>query len=376
MELFVTDQKTLEDDGWLPGPYQIEDDQDEAPKIRKSAERYIETLLEFNPDATEQLDLRDRHLTTMEQLGEKARKGSLQVIGEIRHHFPVIEKQLDKGSWLYGNFTDIENLSRSLNPQLNQVSDEPIPRLVDKILFFRATPVKRHLSQFESRRNDAVRLADALVKTADVFEKDIELFKSQIRTLGEFCTSLGRNIYLGRAIEDNLARALEHDVLPEDPRREFIETEQIPRVRKRVTGLKHQLQLNRAFITALTVALLNTETLYKALKRLNSDLVSAFSMGIAMARERFGMTMEPLAGEEPPPSDNPISAPLPLTALTAAFSRITELTSSAKAFMPLSLEAFKAASAGLPEFQKKVEEAFKGKQPVDLDITQEHVRGV
>ena len=374
MELFVTDQKTLKDDGWLPGPYELKDDQDESHKIRKSADRYMETLLEFNPDATEQLDLRDRHLTTMAQLGEKARKGSLQLIGEIRHPLPVIEKQLDQGSWIAGNFNDIESLSRSLNPQLNQVSDKPIPRLLDKILFFR-TPVRRHLARFESTRNDAARLVDSLAKVADVLEKDIGLFRAQIRAFGELCTALGRNIYLGQAIGDNLNKALEHDVLPEDPRREFIETEQIPRVQKRVAGLKHQLQLNRACITALTVAMLNTETLYKALKRLRENLVSAFNTGVAMANERFGMALEPLPALGLPTSDDE-SPPLSLDALTAAFSRLAELASSARVFMPASLAAFKDASSHLPGLQKQAEEAFYAKQPVDLDITQEHTRDI
>ncbi len=377
MELFVTNQKTLEEDGWLPGPYEIKDDHEDAGKIKNSADRYIESLLEFNPDATEQLDVRDRHLSSMEHLGGKARKGSLDLIDQILGHFPVIEKQLDERAWLSGNFNDIQNLSQDLDPLTHHVKDEGGPRLLDRIPFIR-TPISRYLSRFEVRRNDTLQLVGSLEKVADVFEKDMDLFKAQIRAMADFCTAIARNIYLGNAIAQGLHRALESDVMPDDPRREFIEKEQIPRIKTRMANLKLQLDLNRSVITTLTIVLLNTESLYKAVQRLRKDLATAFNMGTVVVRDRINLSLQPVTfGDEETDrilKEDSRPGPQPFMSLAAAFARTTDLAGSAKDFMKKALAAFKDSAEVLPELQKRTDKAFQSAKPLDPGITQDSSR--
>jgi uncharacterized protein Yka (UPF0111/DUF47 family) len=379
VELFVTNQKTLEEDGWLPGSFEIEDDHEEAEKIKHSAAHYIESVLDFNPDATEQIDLRDKHLSSVEHLGGKSRKASNKLIGQICEHFPVIEKQLEERSWLSSNFNDIKALSQSLDPFLNHVKEDGIPRLLERISFI-PTPARRYYSRFESQRDKVDQLVRSLEKVADVFEKDIELIKAQLRSMSQYCTAIGKNIFMGQAIDQGLQRALVNDLFIEDPRRDFIEKEQIPRLRLRVSNLRRQLDLNRGYITVLTVLLLNNESLNKALIREQENLAAAFNLGVSMARERINLSVRPLEQHASANDDGRQDGNPPrlqnLMSLSAAFSRTTDLADSVKEFIKKSLDAFKESASGLPQLQKDVEEAFQAARMMDLSVTaQDHDAG-
>jgi hypothetical protein len=379
VELFVTNQKTLEEDGWLPGSFEIEDDHEDAEKIKHSAAHYIESVLDFNPDATEQLDLRDKHLSSVEHLGGKSRKGSIKLIGQIRDHFPVIEKQLEERSWLSSNFADIKSLSQGLDPFLNHVKEDGIPRFFERIPFI-PTPTRRYYLRFESQRDKVDQLVRSLEKVTDVFEKDIELIKTQLRSMSEYCTAIGKKIFMGQAIDQGLQRALVNDLFVEDPRRDFIEKEQIPRLRLRMSNLRRQLDLNRGYITVLTVLLLNNESLNKALIRGQEDLVAAFNLGASMARERINLSVEPVAQRESANNDgsqdeNP-RRPQNLMSLSAAFSRTNDLADSVKEFIQKSLDAFRDSASGLPQLQTDVEEAFQAARMMGLSVTaQDHDAG-
>jgi len=379
VELFVTNRKTLEEDGWLPGSFEIENDHEEAHKFKHSAKHYIESVLDFNPDATEQIDLRDKHLSSVEHLGGKSRKASNKLIGQICEHFPVIEKQLEERSWLSSNFAEIKALSQSLDPFLNHVKEDGIPRLLERIPFI-PTPMRRYYTRFESQRDKVEQIVKSLEKVTDVFEKDIELFKAQLRSMSDYCTAIGKNIFIGQAIEKGLLRALAKDLFVEDPRRDFIEKEQIPRLRERMSNLKRQLDLNRGYITVLTVVLLNNESLYKALIRGKKDLVAAFNLGVRMAGVRINLTIAPVEESKSThvdgsPDDN-LFAPQTLKSLSAAFARTIDLADSVKDFIKKSLEAFRESASGLPQLQKEVEEAFQAARMRDLSATaQDHDAG-
>jgi hypothetical protein len=372
VELLITTRQTLEEDGWLPGDFEIGDEHEEAGKIRQAADKYIESVLEFNPDATEQLDKRDKHLALVENLGGKARNAGNKLIGQIRDYWPVLEKQLEEKSWLYTNFSDIGKLSNDLDPEKNHLKDDGFPSFLTRLPFL-YSKVRRFFSKFETERKKAEQLVHSLEKVSDMFEKDIVLYKSQIKSFKEMCVSIGRNLYLGKLIDKGMGDALEKEVMEFDPRREFIETEQIPRLKSRTANLGLQLDLHREYIVSLTVLLINTETLYKALLQARKDLVNAFNLGAALAADRARITVDPLTfsedGGKDVGDDDLASVPKDLTSLSAAFLRLYELSDSVKTFMNQSLSAFKESASGLPEFQRKTEEAFKSSRPVDFDIT-------
>lgn len=362
MELFATTRKTLEEDGWLPGSFDVNEDHSEAEKIKASAVHFIEGVLDFNPDATEQIDLRDKHLASVEHLGGKARNASLKLIGQIRNHFPVIEKQLEERSWLSSNVNAIGELSRKLDPYLNHLREDRPARFLERLPFF-PSAARGFFLRFDSERTQTVELGVSLEKIADVLEKDIELFKDQIRSLSELSHTIGKNVYLGRLIRKGLQKTLEKDLMAEDPRREFIENEQIPRLKNRLSNLRLQLDLNRAFLTSLTVILINTEILFKALSATGKNLVSAFNLGAVMADERISLKIQPI--DSPEDSD----VPRTVESLSASFKRISESASAVRAFMKASLEAFRESSGGLDRLQQEVEDAFQAARMVDLSRT-------
>ncbi len=369
MELFATTRKTLEEDGWLPGSFDVQEGHGEAEKIKISAVHFVENVLDFNPDATEQIDLRDKHLSSVEHLGGKARNASLKLIRQIRDHFPVIEKQLDGRSWLSSNVNAVEALAQELDPYLNQFRDDGLPGFLDRFRFIR-TPARRFYSRFDARKNAAVELVVSLEKISDVFEKDIELFKAQIRNLSEVCHGIGKNVFLGRLIRKGLQKTLEKDLFNEDPRREFIEKEQIPRLKNRLANLRLQLDLNRAYLTSLTVILVNTEILYKALSTLGENLVSAFNLGAGMAGDRIGGAVQLIDG----PCEHDM--PRTLESLSASFKRVSGGALAIRGFMKDSLEAFRESTDGLCQLQQDVDESFQAAKVADLSTTSKDGEGL
>jgi hypothetical protein len=144
-----------------------------------------------------------------------------------------------------------------------------------------------------------------------------------------------------------------------------------------MSNLKRQLDLNRGYITVLTVILLNSESLFKALIRAKKDLVAAFNMGADMARERINLAVSHVTPGDPEcdsesQDENP-SVPKNLMSLSAAFVRTIDLADSVKEFIKRSLEAFRESASGLPQLQKEVEEAFQAARMMDLSVTaQDH----
>jgi hypothetical protein len=74
VDLHVTDLKSLEMNGFSSDMFDVKDDHEETLAIKNVANRFVATLLEFNPDATEQLDLRSKHIANVENLGDQTRK--------------------------------------------------------------------------------------------------------------------------------------------------------------------------------------------------------------------------------------------------------------------------------------------------------------
>ena len=360
VDLFVTDQDTLKADGWLPGSFEIKDGHTDAVKLNQLAVKFVDSVLDFNPDATEQLDIRDRHLGSIDNLGGKARKNSSKLVRQLREPLDAVEKQFKEQSWLASSLNNLEAFSRKLDPRDYEVKETAVTRLLERIPFM-PTPLRRYFSLYEPGRKEAEQILSALGKVADVLEKDIELFKSRSRDLSDYCTSLGKAVYLSGAIARCLRAALENDIPDGDPRVAFIEGEMLPRVRGRLPLLKLQLDFNRQCLTALTVVFLNTEELNKAMVRVGESLVKSFNQGGRMARERFNYPIDLLEESPAQPGDGPchdVTRPWSLAELSAAFSQTVTAVKSLKEFMGSAGAAVRQSVAELPRQSDALDAAF------------------
>lgn len=289
MALHLTTYTTLEKNDSLFRELTILYSPEERARLKVKVSRFVETVLNYNPDATEQIDVRDKHLSCAENLGEKTRGQTLLLFQEQSETFDSLSKSLLKPLpfWLKDIFKELEGLLSQLDPADQKIK---INRLHE---FSKFVPVlsKQPYSYFklvEKKRPDCERLVtyfDTALTRLRRFESDLANQMDDIRQLSR---SLYHTIEFGYMIEQGLIHALKKDIPKGDPRIAFIEKELTRRFRERIALLRMQMSTNHKSLICQYLYLQNCQELIRGLEQAKRLMIEAFNLAVHCGKSLLG----------------------------------------------------------------------------------------
>lgn len=361
MILQVTDEALLEQSG---GDYRDVGERARACDTQILASRaghFVETVLEFNPDATEQLDLMDKHLICVDNLGAKARE-NLEVLTEQLHEACMALTRLFEGSGPEGLdviLTGMPGFVARLNPDAQESGAlshllEYVPGLY--------TPIKRYFLGFEASRTQGETLVRAIDYTLARQKKSAGLAVQLMESLERLSLSLVQAIRLGQLMDQTLCEALFYEVPRDDPRERFISGPLLFRLRRRLAALDLQVALNRRYLVTMEMLVQNSRELAYGLYHARAAIIGAFNRGAELAPvlTHRRMVKGPLAQNTVGADDetDDYAATPGLGALKKDLARIVSHEMALKNFLDTGVTVLAQAMDRLNQLRRRTDEAF------------------
>jgi len=363
LDLCITDKTILEKEEGFFHKIDTFSHTDDMETLKNRACHFKETVLEFNPDAPEQIDLRDKHLACTENLGGHVRKiisEQFKIQRKTYEEFVAIY-QSDRPSWfeklLSGLSQGVEQLSPDLhNLKLNRFhcALEYIPGI--------STPLRTYFLGFEQSRTDMEQVIESLKHGVEWLQQKSSLLLEHMERLTALSQSLDRAICLGRLMDGALSDAMTNEVPKGDPRKRFINDELLCRLRLRMDILRLQMDSNRLGLITLEILYRNNQELIRGLEQSKDAIVNAFNLGAvcsyAITHQKIihGGLGQNLGELELP--DRSIKPAQHMENLKLAFNRVLSCDHEIRAFMAGVGPIVERTLSDLIRLQKKTDSTF------------------
>lgn len=388
MVLHVTDRASLEQSGISYHDIGILSENEDLGYLINRAGSFVETVLEFNPDATEQLDLRDKHLACADNLGEKARENISSLLKVQSDMCEAIGKifQQPYPYWFRNILTGITDVASHMNPDLVELKISKLGRILE-YLPRSSTPFKSFFLRFEQCRTIAERVVTSMDRTIAWLKKNDGLLLSQMEQLKSVSMSLARAIRLGLLIDQTLCETLTYEVPHGDPRESFISDDLLRRLRKRVNALHRLMDLNRQSLITIEIVNRNSLELVRGLELNKEAIFKTFNLGPACA---LALTHRRLVRgtlmDTPTDSESLGIKPTPeyhLENLKQNFTKILSAEDDLKSFLDLAGPTIRQTLESLKQLHEKTNAAFMnlkqsnvnglGEDKMDMELSGNHM---
>jgi hypothetical protein len=362
--LKVTDEESLEQSG---NDFKNIDDVTREPTngaLSRRAGHFVESVLDFNPDATEQIDLMDKHLTCAETIGSKARDTlkALEETLDTQSASLVALFTVPGSDRLLDLLSDLTRIAERMTPESRGLSTGFLDRLRECIPGV-STPLKQYFQDIEDLRPEAEKRLRTIGQTITRQQASAALIVQHMEELQELSRPLGRAIRLGQLIDQTLCEALVYEVPRDDPRERFITGSLLVHLRKRVWALHLQMALNRKHLITLELLIQNSRELVYGLNQTRDIMIDAFdrSADLCVRLTRRRIVMGPLAPDRAAPAhdghrDMPVA--LSLETLGRDLGRIHACASALKTFLAAGAPIIQSAVGHLHQLRTSTDEAF------------------
>jgi hypothetical protein len=368
VELRVTDIVSLTNADLLTESCKSEPSPEDLIMVRNVADRYVETVLEFNPDATEQLDLRDKYVANVENLGDRVRTKNKKLIHHLNDHFAVLEKKFKDSVWISGNIKAISDISSALNPTGYKLKINRLTRFIELIPGI-PTALRRYFRHFHSQSKEIDLLMRHLDRLSGQLNDEIGYLETQKVEMSDHCRSFKKAIHMGVLIQQQLGKAHATEIPRIDPRYTFIENEILNRLKERLENLTKQINLNSTCLCSIAVCIENGRELRKGIETLKINFITAHSIGAALALSLARITLPDLACDSSSIHPEREAPPSPtLETLATAFSMIPTTCDEVLAFIERAQPAISTAVSGIPALFLQTESSFRTSRPFNEEI--------
>ncbi|GAB6096069.1 hypothetical protein JCM14469_23220 [Desulfatiferula olefinivorans] len=364
MILKVTDEQSLEGSG---NDFKtIGDVTRESTRgaLSRRAGHFVESVLDVNPDATEQIDRLDKHLTCAETIGAKARDG-LKALDEAIDTQSAVLAGLFSDSGpddLRRLLSDLARLAVRLSPV-----NRPLPTGIQARLRERlpagTTPLRRYFQEIEALRPEAEKHLKTIDRILSRQQAAALLIVDHMEHVQHLSQTLGRAIRLGQLIDQTLCEALVYEVPRDDPREHFISGVLLTRLRNRLQALTRQMDLNRRHLITLELLIQNSRELAYGLHRLREALIGVFErcadLCLRLTRKRI-VTLPPgwtRSGAEAEDGRAP-APPLSPAHISRDLARLTSWVDALNTFRAEGGPIIENTLSRLDELRRLTDEAF------------------
>lgn len=377
MTMHVTDAACLENDETLLKEMTVLSSEEERARLKVNAGKYVETVLNYNPDATEQIDTQDKHLACADALGTQAREKTLVLFKEQNETCTLLAQSFlpPYPTWIKEFLSGLDRMAARLSPGSHRLSLNK-PSLITKHYPLLSPSVRNYIKTIHHAREDCKRLVDSLDHAILRFERILTELVQQSEDIKTLSRSLYHAIEFGHVVELSLAQAVKK-IPGDDPRIGFIEDTLIERFRTRINLLRFQMILNRESLITQEIHIRNCREMKEGLEKSKSLVLQAFNLAVMYCRTVTGRKMIrriwPDTYEEIKTMVLPENREAQFTKMEQAFSDVSASGAEMKSFLSETGPALKASLESKMAHEQKTEKKFKHMQQFFKHILQQNL---
>ena len=282
MDLVVADQNTIQKDLGLTSPSGITVDVESNPDLEQQAGSFVSAVLNFNPDAPEQIDEREKNIAAIETLGAQTQKEASHRSAMLKEPIRKLAQRGEDGGVVANSLVDLKAVVEDLDPGRFDFKAGWLTRTLGLIPGI-GTPLKKYFSRFESSQTVIEAIIRALDEGQNVLERDNITLSQDQKVMRAITHKLDKVVQLGMLIDQKLCYAIDREVPADDPRKSFIEDELLFPLRQRIQDIQQQLAVNQQGVMAIEIIVRNNKELIKGVDRGKNVTVNALNVAVTVA---------------------------------------------------------------------------------------------
>lgn len=248
-------------------------------ELRTKAGELATKLVAFDP-ADE--SSRGASRTAVDTMGRDLQRRAAQRSRMLQAPVREMSRGTEDGGPVAKSLVDLRIEVEKLDP--NQIDFSPgwFTRMIGMIPGV-GTPLKRYFMKYESSQTVIDAVVNSLEKGGDQLRRDNVTLTEDQKQMRELTFLLTDQSALAQALDEQIQYKLEREILPEDPRRQFIEEELLFSLRQREMDLQQQLAVNQQGVLATELIIRNNRELIRGVDRAIDVTVSALQVAVTVA---------------------------------------------------------------------------------------------
>ncbi len=263
-----------------PASIGVSEEQD--PKLEKQADDFISALMSYDPNDPAQIDVRGKNVAAIENLGSKTQKDAAHRSAMLKEPIRKLAARGEDGGVVANALVDLKVQVEELDPGKFDFEAGWFSRTLGRLPGV-GTPLKRFFTRFESSQTVIDAVIRSLEEGKKVLQRDNITLAQDQKVMRELTIRLQKVIELGMIIDQKVAYQLEREIGPDDPRRQFIESEILFPLRQRIQDLQQQLAVNQQGVLAIEIIIRNNKELIKGVDRGINVTVNALNVAVTVA---------------------------------------------------------------------------------------------
>jgi uncharacterized protein YaaN involved in tellurite resistance len=262
-----------------------EPDPDE--ELRSRAMVQVDQLLAVDPSDEES---RNAARAAVDSMGRDLQQRSATRSRMLQAPLRDISHASDDGGPVAKSLADLRIEVEKLDPAGIDMDAGWFTRAVGRIPGV-GTPLKRYFMRYESSQTQIDAIVGSLEKGRDQLKRDNVTLSDDQKQMRELTMSLADQVALAGALDRAVVSKLEREILPDDPRRQFVEEDILFALRQRTLDLQQQLAVNQQGVLATELIIRNNRELVRGVDRAldvtMSALLVAVTVALALAHQKI-----------------------------------------------------------------------------------------
>ncbi len=280
--LALADPAGIKQELALTDPGSIAITTESPPELENKADEFIKSLLAFDPNDSDQMNLRDQNIAAVENLGSKTQKEAAHRSTMLKEPIRKLAARGEDGGEVANALVDLKVQVEDLDPGKFDFKAGWFSRTLGFLPGI-GTPLKKYFSQFESSQTVIDAIVRALEEGQKVLQRDNVTLAQDQKVMRALTIKLEKAIQLGILIDQKMEYSLEREVPPDDPRHNFIKDELIFPLRQRIQELQQQLAVNQQGVLAVEIIIRNNKELIKGVDKGINVTVNALNVAVTVA---------------------------------------------------------------------------------------------
>ena len=253
-----------------------------APEITKMADEFVAALLTVDPTDSSQLELKEKNISSVENLGAQVQKDSAIRSSMLKEPIRKLAAKGEDGGAVANALVDLNVKVEELDPGKFDLEPGWLPRMIGLIPGV-GTPMKKYFIKFESAQTVLDAIFRSLEDGADMLKRDNLTLSEDQKQMRLLVEKLKKTIQLGQVIDGKLQRTLDEEIPSSDARHKFIAEELLFPLRQRILDLQQQLAVNQQAILALEIIIRNNKELIRGVNRALNVTTNALNVAVVVA---------------------------------------------------------------------------------------------
>jgi uncharacterized protein YaaN involved in tellurite resistance len=248
-------------------------------ELQERARQYADQLVSFDPADQSS---RDTNRAAVDVMGRDLQRRAATRSRMLQAPIKELSRGTEDGGPIASSLAGLRIEVEKLDPASVDFSPGWFTRMVGSIPGV-GTPLKRYFMRYESTQTVIDSIINSLEKGRDELKRDNVTLSEDQKQMRELTLSLTDQVALAGALDGALQYRLDRDILPGDPRRQFIEEELLFGIRQRTMDLQQQLAVNQQGVLATELIVRNNRELVRGVDRAVDVTVSALQVAVTVA---------------------------------------------------------------------------------------------